>query len=80
MNYRVASVLGANNCYGVEEPPAEPLAYQAAAESGTINLRDLSTNTQIFMTPTEVEAVIEALSLALDRCQARSDVPGGTGA
>jgi len=70
MNYRVAREKGPNDCFGVFESPGEQLVYDACSVSGIINLRELSTNTQILMTPAEVEAVIEALSLALDRSQA----------
>jgi len=28
MNYQRARVKGTNDCYGVEEPPAEPLACE----------------------------------------------------
>jgi hypothetical protein len=73
MNYRVAREQGANDCYGVYESPTERLTYDACSVSGIINFRDLSTNTQILMTPAEVEAVIEALSLALDRSQASAE-------
>jgi hypothetical protein len=73
MNYRVAREQGANDCYGVFESPAERLTFDACSVSGIINLRELSTNTQILMTPAEVEAVIEALSLALDRSQANHE-------
>jgi hypothetical protein len=74
MNYRVARERGPNDCYGVFESPGEHLVYDACSVSGRINLRELSTNTQILMTPAEVEAVIEALSLALDRSQASTEV------
>ena len=70
MQYREARERGPNDCYGVFESPGEHLVYDACSMSGKINLRELSTNTQILMTPAEVEAVIEALSLALDRSQA----------
>jgi hypothetical protein len=73
MNYRVAREQGANDCFGVFESPAERLVYDACSVSGIIKLRDLSTDTQILMTPAEVEAVIEALSLALDRSQASAE-------
>lgn len=74
MNYRVAREQGPNDCYGVFEWPGERLTYDACCVSGKINLRELSTNTQILMTTAEVEAVIEALSLALDRSQASNEV------
>ena len=73
MNYRVARERGPNDCYGVFESPGERLVYDACSVSGHINLRELSSNTQIVMTPVEVEAVIEALSLALDRSQASNE-------
>jgi hypothetical protein len=74
MNYWVARERGPNDCYGVYEWPAERLVYDACSVSGKINFRELSTNMQIVMTPAEVEAVIEALSLALDRSQASNEV------
>jgi hypothetical protein len=74
MTYRVAKEQGPNDCYGVFESPAERLTYDACCVSGKITLRELSTNAQILMTPAEVEAVIEALSLALDRSQASTEV------
>jgi len=74
MKYRVARERGPNDCYGVFESPGEHLIYDACSVSGRINLRELSTNTQILMTPAEVEAVIEALSLALDRAHASTEV------
>jgi len=73
MKYRVARERGPNDCFGVFESPGERLVYDACSVSGIINLRELSTNTQIVMTPLEVEAVIEALSLALDRSQASNE-------
>jgi hypothetical protein len=73
MNYRVSREKGPNDCFGVFESPGEQLVYDACSVSGKINLRELSTNTQILMTPAEVEAVIEALSLALDRSQANHE-------
>jgi hypothetical protein len=74
MNYRVAREKGPNECFGVFESPGEQLVYDACSVSGIINFRELSSNTQILMTPAEVEAVIEALSLALDRSQASNEV------
>jgi hypothetical protein len=74
MKYRVAKEQGPNDCYGVFESPAERLTYDACCVSGRINLRELSANTQMLMTPAQVEAVIEALSLALDRSQASTEV------
>jgi hypothetical protein len=74
MNYRVAREQRSNDCYGVYESPVERLTYDACCVSGKINLRELSTNTQLLMTPAEVEAVIEALSLALYRAQASNEL------
>jgi len=73
MNYRVAREPGPNDCYGIFESPGGRLVYDACSVSDKINLRELSSNTQILMTPAEVEAVIEALSLALDRSQASNE-------